>query len=122
MLTFKKGEGYVRFKAPKTKTYSFTFSNVKDKNRGVCAFVMVQKFLPKTKYSPAYLRLAQVKTAGGKSNTLWLSVNGYKATGYKGTSKRLASRTGKIKLKKGEVIYLYFYNNSAKTTAKLNIK
>lgn len=115
-LTIKKGEGYLKFTAPSTKTYSFKFSNVKC-SYGASAFVEVQT---QDSYDPSYSFLTKVKTKGGKSDTLWLSIGGY--TSGSGVNKRLASRTGKIKLKKGQDIYFYFYNGTRKSTCTLKIK
>lgn len=121
-LTYSKGQGYIQFKAPKTATYSFTFSKVKaTKKTANNAFVEFQK---KDSSSPKYAFLTDVKTKGGKTDTLWLSVNGAKFSGgyYTALDKPIASRTGKIKLKKGEKLYLYFYNSTGKTTTTLKIK
>lgn len=103
-LTFKKGQGYVRFKAPSTKTYTFYFKNAKQ-SKGVCGFVEVQT---PDKSDSSYSFLTKVKTQGGNSNTLWLTFNGAKSTG-KGVDRNLPSRYAKIKLKKGQEIYFYFY-------------
>ena len=117
-LTISKGEGYIKFVAPKTKTYSITFSNVKTKNGG-SAFVEIQT---RDADSPSYSFMTKVKTKGGKSNALWLSVNGTKFTERDVLERPLAKRTGKIKLKKGQPVYMYFYSGTKKTTAKLVIK
>ncbi len=117
-LVIKKGEGYVKFKAPKTKYYKFTFSNFKSKKFSSNGFIYIQK---PDKYSPEYSWQENVKTKGGKSTTLWMSVNGYKHSG-KLLYRPLAKRTGKIKLKKGETVYIYFYFSSSKHTGKVSIK
>lgn len=119
-LTFKKGEGFIKFKATKTKKYSFTFSNLKGKKTNN-AYIT---FKTPDKYSPEYSWSTPLKTKGGKSETLWLSVNGTKFTGnYKQIDKPIVKRTGTIKLKKGQMAYFYFYSgNNAKTTATLKIK
>lgn len=117
-LTFTKGQGYVKFTAPATKTYTFTFSNMTGKDV-YTAFVEVQM---KDKYSPKYSFMTQVTTKGGKSNTLWLL---HKSKSYKGgkvISRPLKTRSGKIKLKKKQVIYFYFYNGQHKGSVKLNVK
>ena len=119
-LTFTKGQGYVKFKAPKTKTYSFTFSNLTGGKYDSFTFVSVQK-----KYSSnkKYITLTKVKTAGGRTDFLNLSVNGKKDNiNSKTIDKYLAKRTGKIKLKKGEEIYFHLSNSGSKTKMKLVIK
>ncbi|MBQ9001302.1 MAG: hypothetical protein IJ087_05560 [Eggerthellaceae bacterium] len=116
-ITFKKGKGYLKFKAPKSKLYSFTFSNVMAKN-GASAFVQVQ-----TPYSSDthYSFSTEVSTKGGKSTTLWLGVNG--KTGYgTGVNEALKSRTAKMNLTKNGVVFFYFYNMDYKTTTTLKIK
>lgn len=117
-LTIKKGKGWLKFKAPKTKTYTFTFSDVKSAEFSSNAFVGVYKV---AKYSSSSVASVKVKTKGGKSNTLWLSCNGY-AHANEMLERPIAKRSGKIKLAKGEWVYLYFYNNDVKTTANLTIK
>ena len=114
-LTIKGGEGYVKFVAPKTKKYSFTFSNLKNKG-GVSGFVEMQT------RDGEYCWLTKVKTKGGQSDTLWLSINGAKSSSSDTLNKRLASRTGTYTLKKGEAMYMYVYTNMRKTTCKLVIK
>ena len=117
-LTIKKGQGYIKFVAPKSKKYSFTFSKLKSKN-GVSAFIECQT---KSKSNSSYSFFQEVKTKGGKTNTLWMSVNGYKDRNHKGVDKCLATRTATVKLSKGQAIFFYFYNGSEKTTCNLKIK
>ena len=117
-LTFKKGQGYVKFTATKTKTYRFTFSNVTS-GSGSSAFVEVQR--PEAR-SPQYSYMTKVRTKGGKTTTLWLSQNGYKYTSGKLLYRNLPSRTATIKLKKGQKVYFYFYSSTGKTKAKLKIR
>lgn len=117
-LVIKKGRGYVKFKAPKTKNYKFTFSNFKDKKRNSVGYIYIQK---PDKYSPKYSFQETVKTKGGKTTALWLSANGYKFGG-KVLYRPIAKRSGTIKLKKGETVYIYFNFGSSKHTGKMNIK
>ena len=117
-LTFKSGQGYLKFKATKTKKYKFTFSNVKSQS-GSSAFVEVQR--PDAS-SPKYSFMTDVKTKGGKNSALWLSQNGYKYNSGKLVNRNLPSRSATIKLKKGQKVYFYFYSSSGKTKAKLKIK
>lgn len=119
-LNVKKGQGYVKFKATKTKKYSFTFSKVTSKGFSSNAFVEVQSA---SKNYPSSITFLDVKTKGGKTNTLWLTANGYSPSGT-GTYKTLPSRTAKVKLKKGQWVYFYIYNgaNGNKTSMQLKIK
>ena len=114
-LYVKKGQGFIKFVAPKTATYKFTFSKCTSKKRANNGFAEVMK--PDAS-SPKYSFLTDIKTKGGKSNTLWLSVNGAKFTDHDLVDRPLASRTGTMKLKKGAVIYMYLYfgGDPVKTT------
>lgn len=117
-LTFTKGQGYVKFKAPSTKTYKFTFSNLTGKDV-YTAFVEVQT---KSKYSSKYSFMTPVTTKGGKTETLWLLQKNKTYKGGKLLSRPLKTRAGKIKLKKNQMIYFYFYNGKHKGSVKLNVK
>ena len=112
-----KGCGYLKFKASKAKTYSFTLSNLKSGAGGyTCGYFYVMR---KYGSSNQYIGQEPLKTYGGKSTSLYVATRngtyGEKAGQYR------TSRTGKIKLNKGEVVYLYFsfYN---KDSLKLKIK
>ena len=68
-----------------------------------------------------------IKTKGGESSWLWLLPTREKESDGDTWKVRfmqpLHKRTGKLKLKKGEVIYFYFYSVAKqKTTMKLVIK
>ena len=61
-------------------------------------------------YDKKYVFLADVVTKGGKSNTLWLADKAHVSKAADDAKDwRLASRTAKIKLKKGESLYMYMY-------------
>ena len=105
-LTLKNGAGIVRFKAPKTKTYSFTFSKLKS-NKASSLACVIGFCKVSSSYSYAY---QTVTTKEGKRPRLPLMssklANG-KSVVFDGYSyRRLATRTGKIKLKKGASIYI----------------
>ena len=117
-IVVKKGQGYVKFKAPKTAKYAFTFSGLKSSTK-YSSYGFVE-FQTPDKRSPKYSFLTDLSTAGGKSNALMLTINGAKSSGT-GVNKYLPKRTGKIKLTKGQWAFFYFYNSSAKTTAKMTI-
>jgi hypothetical protein len=117
-LTIKKGEGYIKFKATAAKTYSFKFSKVKSKKFSSCAYMSL--YTPSS-YKSSILAIKKMATKGGKYSMLWLSANGYKHSG-KLLYRPLASRTGKVKLKKDQWVYFYIGNkNGGKTTAMLTI-
>jgi len=117
-IVVKKGQGYVKFKAPKTAKYAFTFSDLKSSTK-YSSYGFVE-FQTPDKRSPKYSFLTDLSTAGGKTDALKLTINGAKSSGT-GVYKYLAKRTGKIKLTKGQWAFFYFYNSSNKTTAKLTI-
>ena len=118
-LTFKNGEGYLKFKAPKAGKYSFTFSNVRKNSFGASSYVSLMKVSP---YSSSYITFTKGSTYGGKTDTLWLSVNGASFSNYKKIYRPIAKRTATLKLNKNEVLYFYFYASSGKTTSNLVIK
>lgn len=113
-----KGYGYVKFKATKSKKYSFKFSGLSS-NVGTIysAFVEVQK--PDSSDSE-YSWMTKVSTKGGKGDTLWLAQKGHESKSGSGLSQTLSSRTGKITLKKGQSIYFYF--NSLYKNTKFTLK
>ena len=134
-LTVKKGttkfklkgeSGVLKFKATKTKKYSFKFSGMTHKTQddyGFCAYVT---FLTPDKNSPKYSFDLDKKlaTKGGKTETLWLASKSYKHTisGTKAVDKPIKTRTGTVKLKKGQVVYMYFSGGYKGVTASLKIK
>lgn len=112
-----KGNGYLKFRAPKAKTYSFTLSNIKSGTGGyTCGYFYVMR---KYGSSNQYIGQEPLKTYGGKSTALYLSTRN-ESSGKKAFQYR-TSRTGKIRLNKGEVVYLYF-SFYAKDSLKLKIK
>ena len=93
-------------------------SNVQMSN-GYVTFMRRDSVSPKYSYSFN----TKLKTKGGKDSTLWLSVNGADFSSNSNLlSRPIASRTGKIKLKKGESIYMYVYFGGRPAKAKLVIK
>lgn len=121
-LVFTKGAGYLKFTAPSTKTYSFTFSNIKTKGVGPQV-----GFYKKVKNNPKKLQMYGIKTKGGESSWLWLLPTREKESDGDTWKVRfmqpLHKRTGKLKLKKGEVVYIWLGSDEpTKTTAKLVIK
>ena len=117
-LKYKGGKGYIKFVAPTTKKYSFKFSNVTAPGKCYSAFIEVQ-----TPYSdPSYSFLTEVKTAGGKTNTLWLKQKGVRSyTGGKKVYRNLDSRTATITLSKGQAIYFFTSTNYKSVNMKLKV-
>ena len=104
-LTMKGGNGIVRFRAPKTKTYKFTFSSLKSSEVNDVACV-----IGFCRVSGGQASYKNVKTKEGTrprvpvvSSSL---ANGktFKLDGY--TYESVKTRYGKIKLKKGQYIYV----------------
>ena len=119
-LTYTKGQGYIKFTAPKTKTYTFTFSNYKMKGDTAGHI----DFFKKDKYDSTRVDWIDVTTKGGKSDVLWMKTTGFKEdTTGKVVDRFLHKRYGKVKLKKGETVYIHLYSaTKKKATMKLVIK
>lgn len=111
------GKGYLKFKATKKKKYTFTLSGLRPGKTGTYAngyFYVMRKY-----GSGKYISMDRMKTQGGKSSALYLSNKNPKPPITSGSF--LTSRSGKIKLKKNEVVYLYFSFWTG-DVLKLNIK
>ena len=127
-VTFTGGYGFVKFKATETKEYSFTISNVRGaKGKNANCFAETYVAIPARKLwtgtvQDPYLKAVKTATRGGSSYALYLTANGKRETGS-GTTKYLKARTAKYKLRKGQVLFLYFSNmGDGKTTASLVIQ
>ena len=118
-LKVEKGVGYVKFKAPKTGKYAFTFSNAKSHNT-YCNSAFVELQVPKSRYSK-YSFLTKMSTKGGKSDTLWLAANEADSSEDSGVEKTLPTRTGKVKLAKGKLAFLYFHCSGGESKVRLTI-
>ena len=118
-MTLYVNYGFLKFKAPKTKTYSFTFSKISplaDISAPLTGFAMFYNS------SMFMIKDSKVSTKGGKSATLNLSSKTGKVSSGKVINRYLPSRTGKLKLKKGQVIYIYLNFCYAGKGAKVNLK
>lgn len=108
--------GYVKFTAPKSKTYAFTLSNVSsDSGKFTNGYVNIMKF------NGRYISSSKVSTQGGKTYTLWVANKNQGS----GTSGCRTSRTGKVHINQGETVYLYLSllePSSKKAYLTLNIK
>lgn len=113
-----KSSGYLKFKAPKTKSYKFTFSKLKTNTSYTCghAYIMTD-----SKYGNGYITYATMKTQGGSNSVLWLATKNSSTSVHK-KDRFLASRYGTIKLTKGQVVYIYLNIVNPKTSLRLNIK
>ena len=105
-------------KAPKKKTYTFTFSKLKSKTKTLTAIGIQLK----DRKNPAYAWYTKAKTAGGKTNFLNMGVNGETFKSGEKVNWYLTKRSAKIKLNKGDVLYLQIRNDPYKTTCILEIK
>ena len=107
-----KGRFYVKFKAPSTKKYSFTISNIVPKATGSYAYTNGYFYISKVyAKNNKYIFSTKAKTEGGTTTTFWYSS---KDNGYgKKLTRPLPKRTAKVKINKGETVYLYF-NTDAK--------
>lgn len=105
-VKMKNGNGIICFKAPKTKTYTFTFSGLKSGKTSslVCVTGFCSAKLPST------VSWKNIKTKEGKRPRVPLmsaSLANNKSVVFDGYSYlRLAKRTAKLKIKKGKKIYL----------------
>ena len=102
----------VKFTAPKTGTYKVTISNIatSPKVKGRADHNLGNLYIRKPSSYGSYLMSQTVKTQGGKYRCLFTATKDSYNDFYKGrkvkTGTYLASRYGKIKLKKGETIYM----------------
>ena len=120
-LKMKGGMGFVKFKAPKTAKYSFTLSNLKagDYNNG---FITGYKI---TSWGSLSTSGVKFSTKGGKTDTLWIGTQAswdLRSDKTVNTGSIIPKRTGKIKLNKGETLYMYLYFGGETATVKMAVK
>jgi len=122
--TLKTSGGFVKFTAPKTKVYTFTFSNVatvgadpaKDINNG-------HAYLETVRHN--YLSSNQVKTNGGKAYSLYMctpyswSLGSTQTVSY---TTSIPQRFGRLKLNKGQTVYIYTWFVDKPCMVDLTIK
>ena len=119
-ITIASGKGYAKFTAPATKTYTFVVSDVKNGGYSLGYWYIVTSHGNKSR---KYIGQGKVPTNGGKSTVLRMALNGRRdRTGSSVAERYLASRYGKIRLKRGETIFLYFNFFGEKTRATLKVK
>lgn len=126
-VSSQKKRSAVKFTAPKAGTYKVTISNVASapKAKDGVDIMYGTAHINKPSSSGRYLFLEKIKTQGGKSYSLCMTTNYCYNKSGKGKKveiySSLASRYGKIKLKKGETIYISFSCTSKKNTYNLKI-
>ena len=115
--------GYVKFTAPKTAKYSFTISKPHCLKTSYSDILNGHAYIMTTYGNGSYITMAKVSTKGGKATSLYLcSPYSYSlhsndaATAYTA----LPSRTAKIKLQKGQTVYVYlWFTSQAYATLKI---
>ena len=118
-LVMKRGYGIFRFKAPKSKTYTFTISDVRSK-KGTWALLF-----PLT-YEEAYVRYRGWNLS--LSNGLAYQVSGrrfqYDGLNFDaGVGRTFSKKSFKVKLRKGETFdFDLSVQGNKRSTAKLKIK
>ena len=111
-VTEKVNHSMVKFTAPKNGTYKVTISNIATfpKVKGRTDHNLGNLYIRKPYYNGKYFMSQTVKTQGGRYSCLFTATKDSYNHFYKGrkvkTGTYLASRYGKIKLKKGETIYM----------------
>ena len=109
---------YLKFTAPKTKTYNVTVSAVKPlagRSIGLGFFHL----LTPSSYSNSYLSMADAKTQGGSAASMLF---GSRAVGSGDTKEKyLTKRYGKLNLKAGQTMYICFSTASV-NSLKCSIK
>lgn len=111
--------GYVRFKAGENRKYTFTVSDLSGR---IQRKYVNGLFYIMTVYGDKNQLIGQqsVRTRGGYSKPLRIANRNdpkpYSVNSY------LKKRSGRIKLKKGQVVYLYLYANRGYATMLLNIQ
>lgn len=118
--------GFVKFKAPSTKTYKFTFSNVKSSNSPSAAVGALEKIknTSRTEFTTVAIK---VKTNEGTVKAFPVVDSEYARLAKNAGKTKIdkyqivTKRTVKAKLKKGQTIYLDI-SGTAAGSLKLKIK
>lgn len=125
-VTEKVNHSMVKFTAPKNGTYKVTISNIASypKVKSGEDHDLGNLYIRKMEYGK-YLYSQTVKTQGGKYSCLFTATKDSYNRFYKGqkvtTGTYLASRYGKISLKKGETIYMDYFYTGGKCTYTMKI-
>ena len=107
------GSGYLKFTPSATRTYEFTFSTVKTKFSYALGSVIFQKVDGKK------LKNVSIKTDGGKTDMINLATRD--DSDDDPAELYLKAWSTKLKIKKGESVYLYF-NFAGADSVKMRIK
>lgn len=121
----KEHQAYIKFIAPKTGKYTFTFYDFRDWGKKSSAKKgFAEAWM--TKQYPHGLETLKTKTNGGKYYTLLLASKWWYTRYVKGKkvtpTSELYSRYSKLSLKKGDVLYISTYWSNGKHQYKLKIK
>ena len=118
--------GYVKFKAPATKTYKFTINNIRKNGKSSSQVIEHNWISFKTKGNYGYLDSVAFKQNGSKVYTLWVCSKMIWSIGKPSkitSSTSLPSRSVNIRLKKGQTIYIQSgIDTESKTYYDLTIK
>ena len=120
-----KQNAYIRFVAPKTGKYTFTFYDFRDWGKKSSARKgFAQAWM--TKQYKHGLETLKTKSNGGKAYTLILASKWWYSRYVKGQKvtpeSELYSRYSKLSLKKGDVLYISTYWSNGKHQYKLKIQ
>ena len=114
--------GFLKFKVPATKTYTFTFSKQTEPdgqyNNG---YAYIKRIRTNSYNGKQYLDSLKFKTQGGKTSSAYFNSKASGTTSSVTTGSFIPKRSCKVKLKKGETVYLYLYF-AHKGSIRLNIK
>lgn len=120
-----KQQAYIKFIAPKTGKYTFTFYDFRDQGKKSSAKKGFAEAW-RTKQYPHGLETLKTKTNGRKYYTLLLASKWWYTRYVKGKkvtpASELYSRYSKISLKKGDVLYISTYWSNGKHQYRLKIK
>lgn len=109
--------GYLKMKVPSTRQYTFTLSGLKSSKAASYGFAYVQT--PREAQTDL-LELREVNTYGGVTNGLYLGTKKSKA-GDEASRWFLKKRAGRLRLKAGNTVYLYFcFTPSDSLTLKIS--
>ena len=116
-LSSKGAEGYIKFKAPKTATYTFTFSDFR-REKSSWGYLDL--------YGNLYLqdglgRHLTATTQGGKTDAFRVASKGYAETSGGMLQRSLASRYVKTRIKKGATVYFYIWTTADYFSCNVNI-
>ena len=109
------GSGYLKFKAPKKKKYTFTLSGLSTTRSYSNGYFYVMRTYGRGKY----ITMSKMTTQGGKTSSLYVSSKDHPYSDLR--TAFITSRFGRLTLKKGEMVYLYF-SFSPGDVLTLNIK